>query len=95
MYIVHQSNSNLTKVVEVLPPVPVALDDSGDIHLGELRLEILEGEDSLRHPLPSHRQGVLLSHQPRVTTGHCTGHSPQDLSPAPRSDSAQNASLQA
>ena len=57
--------------MEVFPPVPVALDDSGDIHLGELRLEILEGEDSLRHPLPGDSQGVLLSHQPQVRSpGH-------------------------
>ena len=52
---------NQTKIVEVLSPVPVALDDCGDIHLGELCLEILQSEHSLRHPLARHCQGVLLS----------------------------------
>ena len=46
--------------MEVLSPVAVALDDRGDVHLGEFCLEILESEDRLRHPLPRHGQGVLL-----------------------------------
>ena len=46
--------------MEVFSPVAVALDDCHHVHLGELRLEVLETEDGLVEALPGDGEGVLL-----------------------------------